>query len=195
MSDAPVRIFAFDPCVARDASTALAGAGVTLRSRRIEAMWNVRGDPADENLMSEAARVLGVALPRQPNTSASAERVRALWLGPDEWLIVSDASIAPTRTPGVTLTFTDVSHGRAAVRLSGPRVRDALAKGCALDLDPRYFAVGACAQTAIARINIVLDHVAADVFDLYCPRSYAGSLWHWLNEAAAEYACNVLPAA
>ena len=29
-------------------------------------------------------------------------------------------------------------------------------------------------------------------FDLYCARSYAQSLWHWLTEAAAEFVYRVI---
>jgi sarcosine oxidase subunit gamma len=82
---------------------------------------------------------------------------------------------------------TDVSCGRAALRLRGLRVRDALAKGCPLDLDPRVFPAGRCAQTSIGRVSVILDHVEPEVFDVYVSRSYAGSFWDWLIEACAEY--------
>lgn len=181
MSDSAVRQFGFEPYIARDASAPQPAAGVTLTARGARSMWNVRG--------ARAAGAFAVALPVVPNTVAGDRRLRALWLGPDEWLVVSDAEIAPKRAADAT--FVDVGHGRAVVRLSGPHVRDALAKGCAIDLDARQFPVNACAQTAIAKIHVILDHVEPGVFDLYWPRSYAGSLWHWLTEAAAEYACVV----
>ena len=44
-----------------------------------------------------------------------------------------------------------------------------------------------CAQTAIAKVSVILDHVHPGVFDLYCSRSYAGSFWRWLTDACTEY--------
>jgi sarcosine oxidase subunit gamma len=183
------RICAFEPLAAIAAAEGLATPGVTLKPLRPRAMLNVRGAPRD------AAAVLldrlGVTLPLEPNTANGTGETRALSLGPDEWLIVSAASVLPTPASAHEVTFVDVSHGRAVVRLSGPQVRDTLAKGCSLDLHPAVFTPGRCAQTALGRVSVILDHVQSGVFDLYCPRSYAGSVWHWLAQAGAEYGCGI----
>lgn len=178
MADAVQRIYAFDRYFTQPRGT-VPSAGVTIGARRPATMWSVRA--------KTAPGVFGIALPAAPNTAVGNDDARALWLGPDEWLVVSSRSLAaPEAAADVTLT--DVGHGRAALRLSGRKVRDMLAKGCALDLDPRVFPPNACAQTSIAKINVLLDRVGQDVFDLYCSRSYAGSMWHWLTESAAEFA-------
>jgi sarcosine oxidase subunit gamma len=185
------RIYAFEPYAAV-AAKAAAWAGVTIAPRRPVTMLDVRG-PADAVAAHVKARC-GLDISRQPNT-AIGSAVRALWLGPDEWLIVANATasaiVAASHQPAVSIT--DVSHGRAALRLRGPHVRDALAKGCPLDLDPRALPPGRCGQTAIGRISVILDHVERDVFDVYCSRSYAGSFWHWLTEACVEYGYAVAP--
>ena len=64
-------------------------ATVSIAKRRPAAMWNVRGDPHDEGFFRDVEAAFGVALPRAPNTASGVETARALWLGPDEWLIVS----------------------------------------------------------------------------------------------------------
>jgi len=187
------RIYAFEPYAAV-AEKAPAWAGVTIAPRRPVTMLDVRG-PADAVAAHVKARY-GLDIPRQPNT-AIGSAARALWLGPDEWLVVSNAaaSASPARSDQPDVSITEVSHGRAALRLRGADMRDALAKGCPLDLDPRAFPPGRCAQTAIGRISVILDHVERDVFDLYCSRSYAGSFWHWLTEACAECGYAVAPPA
>jgi sarcosine oxidase subunit gamma len=78
------------------------------------------------------------------------------------------------------------------MRVSGPRARELLAKGCSLDLHPRAWEPGRCAQTSIARVSVLLHALDPEGFDLYCARSYAGSVWHWLTEAAAEYGYQVI---
>jgi sarcosine oxidase subunit gamma len=185
------RIYAFEPYAAR-AIGSVSGAGIAIAPRRPLAMLNVRG-PADV-VAAELNAVCGLELSPESNTAIGTS-TRVLWLGPDEWLVVEN--VTPTRiseNPGRSrISLTDVSHGRAALRLRGPHARDALVKGCSIDLDPRVFPAGRCAQTALGRISVILDHVEHDVFDVYCSRSYAGSFWHWITEASAEYRYAIAP--
>ena len=165
-----------------------AHAGVTFAARAILTLIDLRGDPQDPALLASARAALGAGLPFTPNTTAAGANCEVLWLGPDEWLLVG---AAPTpvdeRLPIEHGFLTDVSHGRAGWRISGPRTLDLLAKGCSLDLHPRIFPVGSCAQTALAHVAVLLHRRDIATFELYCARSYAQHLWHWLTEAAAEF--------
>ena len=178
------RIYAFEAYAVRATGGVTSGAGVTIAPLRPASMLNVRGAAGD---------AFGIALPKEPNTALGHE-LRALWLGPDEWLLVNwgRSTFSENSTP-TPFSVTDVSSGRAGLRLRGPRVRDALAKGCPLDLDRRVFPEGRCAQTLIGRVSVILDHVESDVFDVYVSRSYAGSLWDWMIEACAEYRYAIAP--
>ena len=171
---------------------AAAAAGIEIAPRRLAAMLDVRG-PA-RTVAAELQARYALEVSSNPNT-ASGSATRVLWLGPDEWLVVQGMAAAPIVENGTRdgVSVVDVSHGRAALRLRGANVRDALAKGCSLDLDARAFAPGRCAQTSIGRISVILDHVEPDVFDVYCSRSYAGSFWHWIVEACAEYRYTIGP--
>lgn len=165
---------------------------IVLRERRDLTMIDLRGNPQHAEFLASAQAALGCALPLAPNTSVMSQDCNALWLGPDQWLLVG--SRASETLPIVGGFLTDVSHGRAAVRLSGARGRELLAKGCGLDLHPRMFHAGECAQTSIARVTVLLHlHHTDGEFDLYFARSYAVHLWHWLTDAAAEFGCEVAP--
>jgi sarcosine oxidase, subunit gamma len=157
-----------------------ADAGVTLCERPFRHQVNLRGDAA-------VAKAAGIALPTKPNTASE----NALWLGPDEWLITGDTDPAPAlreALKGLHATVTDVSEARAVIGLSGPHARDVLAKGCPLDLHPREFGLGRCAQSILAQAAVILHQKdAAPTYDIYVARSYAGYLWAWLEDAAAEY--------
>jgi sarcosine oxidase subunit gamma len=74
-------------------------------------------------------------------------------------------------------------------------MRDALAKGCPIDLHPRAFAAGNAAITVIAHIGIHLWRLPFDD-GLYVAlfRSMAGSFWSWLHASAAEFGLEVAPA-
>ncbi|MEO3854869.1 2Fe-2S iron-sulfur cluster-binding protein [Acrocarpospora sp. B8E8] len=99
-----------------------------------------------------------------------------VWLGPDEWLVVG-----PSEVRGV-----DVSAQRTAIRVSGGRARELLAHGCGLDLHPEVFPVGRCAQTLLARAQIILI-AESDGFLVLVRASFARYLAAWLLDAASEF--------
>ena len=171
-------------------------AGVWLCARRFRGQVNLRIDPREPARVDAAEAVLGVALPRAANTSARGAGRTVLWLGPDEWLVVLTADEdedAVADALGTALadhhaSIVAVGHARTVIGVAGPRARDVLAKGCGLDLHPRVFGPGQCAQTALARAGIVL-HQRDDgpSYDVDCRRSFAPYVWAWLEDAAAEY--------
>lgn len=104
-----------------------------------------------------------------------------LWLGPSEWLVIDGE---PLDLPGGV----DVSANRTTIALSGPHARDILEKGCTLDLHPRAFTTGHCAQTTVARAQVILWQVSDDpTYHLLVRNSFAQYLADWLVDAAREY--------
>lgn len=169
-------------------------AGITFSARTNLALIDLRGNPQHAEFLASAQAALGCALPLKSNTAAHGPDCDVLWLGPDEWLLVgSDAEKINTTLPITRGFLTDVSHARSALRIGGPRTLDLLAKGCGLDLHPRVFQPGQCAQTSLAHIGVLL-HLpqSGGAFELYCARSYAQHLWHWLTEAADEFGYEVI---
>ena len=144
----------------------------------------------------EARARLGVDLPPVPNTWAPAGTGRAVWLGPDEWLLTSTTE-APegleARIRAAVLPLggaaADVSVQRIGLRLTGPRARDVLAKGCSIDLHPRVFRRGSSAQTTLGMAGIVLLALsdAGDEYLVLVRSSFAGYLADWLLDAALEF--------
>jgi sarcosine oxidase subunit gamma len=59
-----------------------------------------------------------------------------------------------------------------ALELSGPSAKDVLAKGCSLDLDARSWSVGSCAQTLLARAQVIL-HERAETTGILVRPSFA----------------------
>jgi sarcosine oxidase subunit gamma len=160
---------------------------------------DLRGDPHGRGFIAAVGRVLDLLLPNEPCTSAARDRIGALWLGPDQWLVTCPAGdvaglLASLREAlaGVHAAITDVSDGRVAFRVAGPSARDVLAKGCPLDLHPRAFPPGRCAQTLLAKASVLI-HLTDDGpergpgFDVYVARSFADYLWTWLEDAGREY--------
>ncbi|MBK3565249.1 MULTISPECIES: sarcosine oxidase subunit gamma [unclassified Streptomyces] len=177
------------------AATRSSGGTVRLAELPFLAQVNVRLD-AKGAAADAVGLALGLSLPLEPNTVVRAGELRVLWLGPDEWLVVGppdtqrdveDRIRAASGDEHVSVT--DVSAQRTTLLVSGARARDLLAHGCPLDLHPRAFGAGRCAQTTVARTQVVL--VARDEpgagFWVLVRSSFAGYLTDWLLDAAAEY--------
>ncbi|MBT6119694.1 MAG: sarcosine oxidase subunit gamma [Rhodospirillaceae bacterium] len=170
-------------------------AGLVLCERAHLGKVGLRGDAGDKGFLDAVAKELGFALPLRPNTVAAGEDVTAFWLGPNEWLL---AVIPYEGTPlaedldkaltGLHAGATVLTDSRTVIGVSGPAARDVLAKGCPLDLHPSAFPSGSCAQSLLAKADVLIYlHEDGGRFDLYVPRSYADYLWRWLEDAGAEY--------
>jgi sarcosine oxidase, subunit gamma len=141
------------------------------------------------------AYLAGLPLPLEPNRVAMMRTVRVLWLGPDEWLVTAPEGAVPELSARIDYAVaerrsavTDLSASRAIIAIAGPRARDLLQKGCGLDLHPRAFAPGHCAQTLFARLPVIIDQLsAAPAYRLYVRRSSARWLCDWLIDAAEEF--------
>ena len=184
-----------------EAGSRTGGDAVIISERPFLGHLNLRGDPQDEGFMGVAASVLGFDLPTEPNTSAAKDDLLALWLGPDEWQIVTPPA-AQTQLldslesafNGMHVAVTDVTGGQAVITVSGPRARDVLAKGCPLDLHPSIFKPSHCAQTLLAKANVLIRCVddSPPSFELIVRRSFAEYTALWLNDAALEYGVAVV---
>lgn len=160
-------------------------------------MVNLRVDPAGP-AAARVASVLGAGLPTEPNTVVSPGEYAVLWLGPDEWLVVGPdtgvrgpASLVSSlreALDGERGSAVDLSANRTTVEVSGPRARDVLENGCPLDLHPRVFYPGRCAQTVLARTQVVLWQTGPQPsYRLLVRCSFADYLAAWLTDAAREH--------
>jgi sarcosine oxidase subunit gamma len=164
-----------------------------------EAVWIEARDPAgilhlaeprDGPALRSLLAALGAGDLPPPGRSVGSGARCLLGMGLARWWVVEEEPAA-TGLAACAEAFTivaDASDGWARLRIGGPAVLDLLAKGCALDLDPRAFPAGACAFTAFAHVHALLHRAEREAhFDLYCGTSLARSLREWLAEAAAEF--------
>ena len=177
--------------LARRARDSRGEAVVAMAERPFPAILNLRVRGRAPELWQAIETALGFALPREPNRTAGNGRVVALWLGPDEWWLIGPpaAQELDKALSELGCTLTEVGDSRTCIRISGPRARDLIAKGCPLDLHPRVFGPDHCAQSLMVKADVVLHQVSpAPAYDLYVARSFAEYLWLWLEDATREYA-------
>ena len=157
----------------------------------------LRGDGADPNFRARAAEALGFALPTANSWSGSIAG-SALWLGPEEWLIVAEGEHSETleqalreKLRGHHHSLVDVSANRTAVEIAGTDARIVLAKGMPLDLHASSFPVSALAQSLLAKAQVILQSLdERPTFRIFVRPSFAGYLAEWLLDAAAECAAS-----
>ncbi len=132
---------------------------------------------------------LQLALPTTPKTSATQGSRTALWLGPDEWLVIDDGEgdlVQALASSGAVHSATDVSHRNTAILVSGPGAVATLNGGCPLDLSLAAFPVGACARTLLGKIEMVLLRTGDEAFRVECWRSFSEYAFGLLHGAALD---------
>lgn len=163
-------------------------ATVRLESAAPAERINLRVRAEDVAALSAA---LGVELPVRPKTSASANGRTALWLGPDEWLVIGDDGnglMQACGQSGALHSAADVSHRNTAILVSGPGAAAAINTGCPQDLSLSVFPVGACSRTIFGKVEIVLLRTAEDAFRLEVWRSFSDYAFGLLTEGARDAA-------
>ena len=190
------------PASAASATSAIGGieAGVVLCERPACGQIGLRGDAGRPAFRTAVKEVLGFVPPAKATTATGGAGLpRALWLGPDEWLVVTaeDAAAATVANLGEALArqhaqVVDLSDARAVIGLAGAGARDLLMKGCTLDLHRRAFRAGYCARTLLAKAPVIVHQTSeAPDYDLYVHRSIAEYLWAWLEDAGLEFGVRV----
>jgi sarcosine oxidase subunit gamma len=136
------------------------------------------------------SRALGLDLTVKPKTSASSGGRTALWLGPDEWLVIDQTGdpLADCAKVKALHSAVGISHRNVAISVSGPGAEATLAAGCPQDLSLQTFPVGACSRTILGKVEIVLLRTAEDAFRVECWRSFSDYVLDFLTEAAGDAA-------
>ncbi len=147
---------------------------------------------SDSAFLAAFERVIGCRPPAAPNTVARSAEYDVLWLGPDEWLVrsngpvragVLEAKLAQA-VQGSYAAAVDVGSGYTVIEISGKRARDVLTRGCPLDLHPRVFKPGRCAQSHDFKASIVLIPIGNDTYEIVVRRSFADYFVRIMLDAA-----------
>lgn len=134
------------------------------------------------------AKCLSIPALPAPNRFVATPMGDCFWLGPAEWLVVgppasrAEALEALGRAVGPEDGgVVDLSASRVLFELKGPKARDVLASCCALDLHPRVFGPGQCAQTLVAKAQVLLSQRdEAPTYRLFVRPSLASYVVSWL---------------
>lgn len=123
--------------------------------------------------------------PTVPNTVVG-EDFRIAWLGPRQWALFGQQGEIAARVEAAcrarTFHLADVSSAYRLWSITGAAAQRLINSGCSLDLHPRVFGEGRCAQSVLAQIPILIIR-RPEGFDLLADSSLAKYLRSWLARA------------
>ncbi len=173
------------------AATVTGARGVALTERPFLTMVNLRVAPGSE-AAKRVEKVLGAPLPPACGDTAASGSRTVVWLGPDEWLVLSheEETAAELREAlgDAAGSVVDVCANRTTLELSGPSARQVLEKGCPLDLHPRAFGPGRAVSSTVGPVAVLLWQVDdVPTYRLFPRSSFADYLGRWLIDAMGEF--------
>ena len=157
------------------------GQAPRIEEKAFRGFINLRGKADNTKFLAGVLKVLGCEPPTQANTVIDAGDKRIYWLGPDEWLVVTPTGQQNKlkadlldALDGVFCSVVDNSSGLTMIHITGDNAAELLASDCPLDLHPRAFQPGQCAQTRLAKAGMTLSPLA-------------DYLLLWLQDAAVAF--------
>ena len=153
---------------------------------------NLRGDPNNDFILKNS-KILGSALPVEPNTYTHTytkdKKLKVIWLGPNEWLIVIEYqsekndifSKLQSSNNDKETSVTDVSENRTVIRITGAKICILLAKFLTLNLENSLNSSSSVAQTLFIKVPVLLmrhhKHNIEPKIDIFINRSHANYIY------------------
>lgn len=157
---------------------------------------SLRGSLADAAFQDAAASALGLPLPAKPCTLTRSGDVKALWLSPDEWMIVCPrARLAPLvrglgqALGGIRSQVVDNSGGYTEIVVQGRNAADVISHASVYDL--HRLGAGRVVGTTFGT-SAVYMYREGDGVVLLVRRSFADYVWRFLVRAAEPYGFGVV---
>lgn len=156
---------------------------------------NLRGKTTNMAFVAAVLKVLGCEPPTDANTMRESGDYRIYWLGPDEWLVIAPTGQAPGLQSKLQAELTDVfssvvdnSSGLTLLKITGENAAKLLARDCPLDLHPREFKPGQCAQTRLAKAGMTIAPLRDEYgFEMIIRRSFADYIGLWMQDGLLEF--------
>ena len=164
-------------------------------SQRHMAVVNLRGNSQDPAFVHAVQQALGLGLPVNACTTLVNQRLRLVWVGPDDWFVLGPQGEQVALAAALRLALgdqhaavTDVSSGYFVVSLAGPSARDMLAQGCPIDFHPSAFHADQAPTTHFYKVGITVWQIGdASGFELLVRRSFIDHFWQLAATCSREF--------
>ena len=149
--------------------------------------------------LSAIGKSLNLLLPTEANTSSRSEKLSALWLSPDEWMIYSNEISNPNNNDyeaenllnkNICKTnlgaVTDVTDQFALINMKGDKIFDLFETGSPFNFNYFRNKEGLITQTILAKIDVIIHNQNQNEVNLFVRRSFSQHLLSWINDSASR---------
>ena len=149
--------------------------------------------------ISAVGKSLNMLLPIKSNTSTQSDKLTALWLSPDEWMIFSNEPVDEETNNYETEellnknisklnlgAITDVTDQFVMINLKGSKIYELFQTGSPFNFNDFQNKKGAVAQTILTKIDIIIHNQDKNTVNLFVRRSFSQHLFSWMNDAASR---------
>ena len=157
----------------------------------------VRGKKRE--FISAIGKSLNILLPIETNTSTQSDKLSAVWLSPDEWMIYSNEpgdentnnyeteEILNNNISKLNLgAITDVTDQFVMINLKGNKIYELFQTGSPFNFNDFQNKKGAVTQTILNKIDIIVHNLDKNTVNLFVRRSFSQHLFSWMNDAASR---------
>ena len=158
---------------------------------------NVRGKKRE--FLTNVGKNLNMILPSEANTSSTSDKLTAIWLSPDEWMIVSNElaskdtnkselhemlfnSISKTNLGAVI----DITDQFVQLELKGENIYEIFSAGSPFNFNEFKEKKGSTTQTLLNNIDVIVHHKDENLVNLFVRRSFSEHLCSWVNDSASR---------
>ena len=169
----------------------------SMKEKSPVAKINLRGNLENKDFVSKAGKILGMILPKEPSSISTKEKITCMWLGPNEWLLVSNYTITKNLNDYEleNVLFNDISKKNLGAvtnvsdqytifNLTGSNIFEILSKGCPFNFNSDNFTNNKVVHTILNHIDVTIHKKSENNVDLYVRRSFAKHLWDWLKDSS-----------
>ena len=171
--------------------------GLSIREISPIMKLNLRGKKRE--FLTNVGKNLNMILPTEANTSTASDKLTAIWLSPDEWMIVSNElvskdtnkyklyemlfnSISKTNLGAVI----DVTDQFVQLELKGKNIYEVFSAGCPFNFNEFKEKKGSSTQTVLNHTDVILHHKDENIVNLFVRRSFAEHLCSWIEDSASR---------
>ena len=171
--------------------------GIQMKEIRPVMKLSIRGKKRE--FLSAIGKSLNLLLPTEANTSSSSEKLTALWLSPDEWLVYSNEISNPDNNNYETENLlnkniskvslgavTDVTDQFVLINIKGDKIFDLFETGSPFNFNDFRRKKGSTTQTILAKIDVIIHNQNQNEVNLFVRRSFSQHLFSWLNDSASR---------
>ena len=158
---------------------------------------NLRGKKRE--FFTAVGKHLDMILPTEANTASSSSKLTAIWLSPDEWMVVSNEliekntnsydleeslynSISKTNLGAVI----DVTDQFVMLELKGSKIYELFSSGSPYNFNDFREKKGSTTQTLLNNIDVIIQNKSENLVNLFVRRSFSEHLFSWINDSASR---------